>query len=663
MRLVIDTENDNLLQGVTRSWIIGYKNLDTGEVKAYLEGDLGWKADFDKCTLAIGHNIVGYDEMVLEKLYNYHFPKTTKVHDTMLMSLVVNYNRFPNSQHSLANWGELLGLPKIEFHDFSHYSPEMHTYWERDLDLTEKVYKTVLKEYRDIAARSTRIGTYLRAENAVAKWCARAELYGWPFDKPAAELLLAKMEAERKICSDLLLPKLGNKTVAVDKENGVVPPKTPKWRKDGAYDAHTCRWFGVDEWSGVEDDRLVEGPYSRIEFVDLDLNSVSDVKIFLFRHGWQPTEYNTKPNPVGRGLVKTSPKITEDSLECMEGNGKLYCDFLTTSSRAGILKGWINNCDADNRLHGECFTIGTPSMRARHSVIVNVPAADSVWGKEMRSLFTCKPGWKLVGCDSSGNQARGLAHYLRSPKYVDLLLNGDVHTYNANILDSVLRGAGIGVSWDAYLESQGITDDKPYTPEQLAAFEAKGETPPKLHTRAENFAKRKRAAAKRILYAFLFGASGLKLWSYIFSLQDEAKGKKLKLGFTKAVPGFKALLDKLENIYGDSKKRGDGYIPGIAGNKLYCNSFHKLLVYLLQACEKATCSAALMLAVENLEKEGILYQPVMFMHDEIDFMVPEEFAERAKEIGTSAFKEGPKLLGVEIMDGEGKIGNNWYEIH
>jgi DNA polymerase-1 len=620
MRLVIDTENDNLLQGVTRSWIIGYKNLDTGEVKYWLEGDLGWKEDFDKCTVAIGHNIVAYDEMVLEKLFNYHFPKTTKVHDTMLMSLVLNYNKFPNSQHSLANWGEFLGLEKLEFHDFSHFSQEMLTYWKRDLDVTEKVYHEVFKEYKLIAARNTKIGIYLRAENAIAKFCSRAELYGWPFDKPAAEKLLEVMEAERKVCSDLLLPKLGNKTVAVDKEKGVVPPKIPKWRKDGAYDSHTCKWFGIDEWSGACEDRLVEGPYSRIQFVDLDVNSVTDVKIFLFRHGWQPTEWNTKPNPVGRGLIKTSPKITEDSLECMEGNGKLYCDFLTTSSRAGILKGWIKNCDENGRLHGECFTIGTPSFRARHSIIVNVPAADSRWGPEMRSLFIVKPGWKMVGSDSSGNQARGLAHYLKSPEYVELLLHGDVHTHNADVLTQILLDMGI------------------------------------VH-------KVPRGIAKRVLYAYLFGASGTKMWSYILNTQDELKGKKLKLGFTKAVPGLKNLLDKLENIFGDSKKRGDGYVPSVAGNKIYCTSFHKLLVYLLQAMEKATCACACMLLVQYLEEEKIPYQPLIFYHDELDFMVPEEFAERAAELGKRAFQEGPKLMGVTIMDGESKIGLNWFECH
>jgi hypothetical protein len=51
------------------------------------------------------------------------------------------------------------------------------------------------------------------------------------------------------------------------------------------------------------------------------------------------------------------------------------------------------------------------------------------------------------------------------------------------------------------------------------------------------------------------------------------------------------------------------------------------------------------------------------MHDEEDFQVPEEYAERAAQIGKESFKEGPKLYGIEIMDGEAKIGKDWAECH
>ena len=93
------------------------------------------------------------------------------------------------------------------------------------------------------------------------------------------------------------------------------------------------------------------------------------------------------------------------------------------------------------------------------------------------------------------------------------------------------------------------------------------------------------------------------------------------------------------------------------------DSFHKLLVYLLQSLEKITCSTSVMLTMQQLEAEGIPYQPLIYYHDEEDLMVPEEFAERAAEIGAKAFKDGPLLYGITIMDGDSKIGDNWFDIH
>lgn len=227
-------------------------------------------------------------------------------------------------------------------------------------------------------------------------------------------------------------------------------------------------------------------------------------------------------------------------------------------------------------------------MRARHNIIVNVPSTDSKWGPEMRALFKAKEGWSVIGADSAGNQARGLAHYLGDETFIDTLLNGDIHQYNADILTQILKDV---------LKMDHVVP---------------------------------RSVAKRILYAFLFGASGAKLWSYIFSSPNAEKGNKLKNGFVKAVPGFENLLKKLNSIYGSTSKVGDGYIPSIAGTRVYVDSPHKLLVYLLQSCEKATCSAALMLAMERLEEEGVPYQPLIFMHDEMQFMVPTEYTARQR---------------------------------
>ncbi len=621
MRLLFDCEADGLLPTATRMWILTIYNFETKQRKSYLEGDLSWQEEFNKATQVIGHHILGYDIPLFKKLFNYELPSNVILTDTLILSQVLNYKRFGNDGHSLDRWGQALGHPKPKHDDWSQYSEAMRIRNTEDVELNIKVFNVLDREYRELFAKEPKIKYYIQAEHAAAKWCADANLHGWPFDVLKAKELFNTLEAEMQKAYEALNKRLGIVCEPVDKKKGVIETKTPKWTKQGCYDIHTAKWFDIDPWSGYEgEERRIAGPYTRVEFRPLKLDSVTDVKIFLFKNGWQPTEWNFRVDELTGKKVKSSPKITEDSLEFLGGDGKLYVDFLTARSRYGILKTWLENTDANGMLHGDCIVIGTPSMRARHNIIVNVPSADSPWGKEMRSLFTCLPGWKLVGCDSAGNQARGLAHYLGNPDFIDTLLNGDVHQYNADVLTAVLKTMGI--------------DHKVPRP-----------------------------VAKRILYAFLFGASGTKLWSYIFGVMDEAKGKKLKNGFLKAVPGFKELLEKLENIYAKTSQYGDGYIPSICGNRIYVDSFHKLLVYLLQSLEKVTCSLALMLTVQRLKAAGIPFIPCIFYHDEIDFMVPEQHAEEAAKIGKQAFADGPKLVGVTIMDGGAKIGNNWYDVH
>jgi DNA polymerase-1 len=623
MRLVFDIECNGLYHDVTRMWVLVTHNLDTRETKYWLEGEEGWKEYLSQATTVIGHNILDYDIPVLKKLFNFELPEKCIKHDTLILSQILDYKRFPNGRHRLEDWGVYLEFPKITTSDgfFDQYSPEMLEYCINDVKLNVKVYNVLMTEYGSIYKKSPQIRNYIQAEHYLKEWCFQAEQHGWPFDINRALELHDKLQAELDYAHEMLSSKLGMKCVAVDKKKGVVEPKKPRWTKQGFYDQHTCNWFKIDPESGYEgEERLIEGPYSRVLFEPLDLDSVSDVKIFLYRHGWQPTDWNYKLNPDTGKKERTSAKITEDSLEFLGGDGKLYVDFLTARSRHSILKTWIENTDEKELLHGRCVPIGTPSMRARHEIIVNIPSADSPWGKEMRELFTCFPGWKLIGCDSSGNQARGLAHYLNNQDFINTLLHGDIHQYNADILTAVLKVIGI----DHVV---------------------------------------KRPQAKRILYAFLFGASGAKLWSYIFGTLDFSQGNQLKGGFLKAVPGFKELIDRLSKIYATTSKHGDGYIYSIVGTKLYVDSFHKLLVYLLQSLEKITCTTALMLIVKKLKEENIPYIPLIMYHDEIDFMVPEEYSERAAEIGKEAFRDGPKIYGIQIMDGESKIGNNWYEIH
>ena len=91
MRILFDIETDNLLKDVTKMHLMWIIDIDTGDKQYFLEGDLRWKSVFEKATLVIGHNIIGYDLMVLRKLFNVTLPKDCGIHDTLVMSQVLDY--------------------------------------------------------------------------------------------------------------------------------------------------------------------------------------------------------------------------------------------------------------------------------------------------------------------------------------------------------------------------------------------------------------------------------------------------------------------------------------------------------------------------------------------------------------------------------------------
>jgi DNA polymerase I-like protein with 3'-5' exonuclease and polymerase domains len=641
-RYLFDIESDGLLDTISKVWIVALFNIDTKEERQYLEGDLGWIEEMSSATLLTGHNIINFDLCALKKMFKWEPSKTCNIHDTLLMSQSQNYKRFKSGRHRLDDWGEFLGDSKIDWRahaiqlglieenspdgaEFQQFHPAMTDYCIQDVRLNFKVYQYLLAEYREITAKNPSFKDSLRNEHAVAKFVSRCKENGWLVDRGAAENLLLEMYNQMKATEAIINPYLKVRTKAKDAKitQGEYPFKTPKFIKNGNYDAHTANWFFIPPECGQEEeDRLIVGPYSRIEFIQPDMSNMADVKKYLFSIGWQPDDFNRRKNEDGSYRI-TSPKLSEESLLALGEHGKIINDYTTTKSRYGILKGWLERMDDTNHLHGDCFTIATPTGRARHKTVANIPTPDAIWGKQMRSLLIANKGRKIVGCDSSGNQFRALCHYLKNDEYTKLVIDGDVHQDNANKLTDILR------------------EMKVYNSSEVV----------------------KRKTAKPFIYAFLFGAGGAKLSLIVLNKNMPDIGNKLKNEFIKRVPGLQPLVRKINEIYHKTESRGVAWIPGLDGRKIYCDSLHKSLNYLLQAFEAVSCKAAIAYFMKRMEEENIPYDPLLWNHDEFQVEVDEQYAEKTLEIGVEAYRESAKVFGCNILDGAGKIGNTLYETH
>ena len=90
-----------------------------------------------------GHNLIGYDLPVLERLWGLSVA-SERIVDTLVLSRLFDPSR--QGGHSLRAWGETLGFPKGDHDDWSRLSQEMIDYCIRDVEVTEAVHKSLTRD-------------------------------------------------------------------------------------------------------------------------------------------------------------------------------------------------------------------------------------------------------------------------------------------------------------------------------------------------------------------------------------------------------------------------------------------------------------------------------------------------------------------------------------
>jgi DNA polymerase-1 len=627
MALVFDIETDGLWPEVSKVYVLCTEDTDTGEQLQYSDYDSdlpplqeGLEA-LKQAKILVGHNIIGYDLMVLKYLLEWEPAESTTLWDTLIMSQVNRYKR--GHLHKLAAWGDKLKFPKGDYNDWTNYNKEMLKYCIQDVSLNVKVYQNLVEEVKSTVAINPLYKLGLQTEMEFAVIEAEIRSNGWLFDVPKANSLLQEIESRMETIRADLEPRIGMVTVKVDKADEF---KTPAWRKDGYYNAVTAKYFNIDAITGRDEySRLVDGPYCRIAFEQGNLSSDKVLKSWLFSLGWEPDEYNREK--LNGNWVNTGPKLTDTSLAKLGEVGNQVSEYNTLKNRRGIIAGWLE-ASRNGRLHGNMWTVGTPTFRCRHEVIANLPSvaldkednpiggAAGGYGYDMRSLFICEEGKVVVGADSSGNQMRGLCHYINNDEFTNEVINGDVHQRNADTLSLVVP------------------------------------TP--------------RKKAKPFLYAYLFGGGPGKLGSILTGTSDVSVGKKAAAMFESSIPGLKELKDKLLNMYESTSNRfgkENAFIRGLDGRIVFVASPHMVLNYLLQTAEGITCKAAAVYAKKKLKALGIPYQFVLHMHDEYAIVTDKQYGQQVKEIMIESFIEAPKQFGIMCMGGDGAIGENYAAVH
>lgn len=616
-----DIETDNLLEQCTKVWCIAVKDHDNGDVHTFDSSNirlgLSYLATFD--TL-IGHNCIYFDFPVLRKLYRWEY-EGTKI-DTLIMSRTQRPKRKAPKDcdagpHSVEAWAIRLGKKKVANDVWNEYHPVILQRCMEDVEIQYQLYRALLEEgkgegWENAHKLNARLFHYLQLQ----------EEYGWYIDqeKLASNIRMLQHFINRidKAISPLL-PQIVE--VHETKKAGEYGWLKKPFRKDGSYAASVLGYLGVDN-------DVVIGPFSRISFRPVDLDSNKEVKEYLLSQGWKPKEWNINDNG-----DETSAKLSKDDpFEGIQGSlGRLIAKRVQCRHRLSNLEGWKQLIRPDGRISPKVAGIASTG-RLRHKDIVNVPSPHSkaFFAKQMRSIFICQPGWVMVGVDSKGNQIRQLAARMGDPEFTEAVLHGT---------------------------------------------EAEGTDLHSLNQRRSGAPSRSKA--KNFFYGFIFGAGAAKIAATIGIPVKEAKA--LLERYLNELPLLRKLIDDAvtewrataQKWYDHKTNRmiyANGYITGLDGRPILVDSEHKVLCYMLQSDEAIQLAVAYVMFHKWMEKAGYErvkdWGMIIWMHDEFQFECRPEIAEHSAKLARDSITWAGEFLNIKCPHaGESKIGGSWYDTH
>lgn len=519
----------------------------------------------------IGHNLLGFDIPVLKRVWDFEFGG--EVRDTLVMGRLFNpsietvyrhINGKPVSMgaHSLRAWAIRAGGELKSFFDTEDFdgglTQEMIDYCLQDCRSNWDVYQYLVKELEDAGFSQRSI----ELEHFVREATTEQEQNGFYFDF-------------NKACS--LYANHTDRMAEIEHElQELFPP------------------IVTERYSEKTGKRLKD----HVEVFNVGSRQQVAKRLSTLGAKW------TRQTPTGKPVV--------DEVSLKENShipqAALVLEYMTLQKRVGMLKSWIDNVQDDDRIHGSVNTCGAVTGRMTHSKpnLAQVPSSDendpSTWG--YRECFTVPEGHKLVGVDASGLELRMLAHYMNDSDYTELILNGDIHTYNQN-------AAG-------------------------------------LDTRPQ---------AKTFIYAFLYGAGDAKIGSITGGGAKE--GAALKAKFLESLPALEQLLSKVDRL-----ATRHGSLPGLDGRRVLVRSSHAALNTLLQSAGAIVMKEALRIATLWLREHSIPYKLVAQVHDEFQIEAPEDYALVVGQAFRDAIVKAGESLELRCpLDGEYKIGKTWRETH
>jgi DNA polymerase I len=395
VNLTLDIETNSKHDHI---WMCYTHNSDTGEYVCHTSVQTLTPL-LDIADRVIGHNIMGFDAPVLNKVWKTKIG-WNKLKDTLIMSRLLNPAL--EDGHSLAAWGKRLGNKKVEYSRIWHwltgneYDKNSTRPYDEPMDNLNKFYckqdvALTVDLFAKLEAELADWGESVELEHEVAFILTKQEKHGFKFNKKKAQCLLATLSGELADIEGTL----------------------------------------QDTFPPISEERVSEKTGKALKTKVTAFNPASRQQIAERLQGLG-VKFKQKTE-------KGSIVVDESVLSKIElPEAKLICRYLMLQKRITQITSWVEAAGDTDRVHGRVMSIGAITGRMSHMSpnMAQIPNSSSEYGPECRDLWTVDEGNKLVGIDASGLELRMLAHYMQDLAYIKTVVEGnskdgtDVHTMN-----------------------------------------------------------------------------------------------------------------------------------------------------------------------------------------------------------------------------------------
>jgi len=409
---VFDIETDGF--NPTKIHVLSYVN-EEGQIQSTFDYE-EMRTFFLNADTLIGHNIVRYDIPVVEKILD--IKVDARIIDTLPIAWYINHHL---QKHGLAQYGEMYGVPKPKIDDWQNLSPEEYQYrCEEDVRINVRLWRDLhmkLKKLYPDPDELTRLTDYMTFKMQCAQ---EQETLQWKLDVGKAEGYLATWESLKAEKTELLADAMPRKIVTAVRNKPKVMHK-----KDGSLSSNGEKWVAL-----CKDQKQPQSTQSltvKVGEERANPNSTDQVKDWLFSLGWQPRTYKFLRDKV-TGDTRKLEQVRKDADLCRSVKAladkepaiNLLDGLSVLSHRIGVIKAMVN-AQVDGYVQANIAGL-TNTLRFKHAKpLVNLPAVDKPYGKEIRGCLTCPDGYSLCGADMTSLEDTTKRHYMKplDPEYVE----------------------------------------------------------------------------------------------------------------------------------------------------------------------------------------------------------------------------------------------------